>query len=214
MHKAQVQAVSMVLVAGIILVLAGSAYFWGKPLIDKRTTVTDASTAKAFMIELDRQITEVSRSGGTKTVTIPLISGASLEVNEANNEIIYRFITPQAMIDMGQGSTSVPVETYDVSDPGPYGGSPRIIMLQGEPIENDRYLMTLNMTYRTLETSSEPYRGYKIAILDGGRLNTDSAMSRVSVSYIGRTTVAGGCCGSPPDGSGERLETEVNVTIS
>lgn len=210
MQRGQVEAISMVLVASIILILAGSAYFWGKPLLDKRATVTDVSTAKSFMIELDRQIVEVSRSGGTKTINVPGISGSSVGVNESGNEILFRFITPQAMMETGSGSTSVPVETYDVSDPGSYGGSPRMILLEGEPQGNDGYLMTLRLKYRTLETDTDPFRGYKIVLLDGGRMNTNQAVSRIVASFSGRNTNITGCCG----GMGELTETLINVTIS
>ena len=210
MKTGQVQAISMVLVAGMILALAGAAYFWGKPLLDKRATVTDVSTAKAFMVELDRQIVEVSRSGGTKTVDIPRISGSAVHVNESGNEILYQFITPESMIDMGEGSVSVPVDTYDISPVGSYGSSPRIILLEGEPQSNNMYLMTLRLKYRTLETDTEPYRGYRIVILDGGNLNPSQPSSRVIAKFDSRSTDPTGCC----SGMGERTDTIINVSIS
>ncbi|UCD03131.1 MAG: hypothetical protein JSV63_00655 [Candidatus Aenigmatarchaeota archaeon] len=200
----------MVLVAAIILLLAGSAYFWGKPLLDKRTTVTDVSTAKSFMIELDRQIVEVSRSGGTKTINVPRISGSSIDVNETGNEILFRFLAPEAMMEMDGSSTSVPVDTYDVSPEGSYGSSPRIILLEGEPQENNLYLMTLRLKYRTLQTDTAPLRGYRIVLLDGGYINPGQASSRVIANFLRRETDPAGCC----SGMGERTDTVINVSIS
>jgi hypothetical protein len=212
-RKAQVQAISMVLIAGIILTLAGTAYFWGKPMIEKRTTMTDVSTAESFMLELDRQITEVARSGGSKAVSIPRIPGASVKVNESGNEILLRFLTSQQMLGMGEDSMSVPVETYDTDLVGTYGGSPRIILLEGEPVENDQFLMTLRLHYRPLETRSDPYKGYRIEIVDGGT-NSMGAPSRVTVSYLETTTAPGQCCGTPPSGAGDRLDTKINVSVA
>ncbi len=213
MSKAQVQAVSMVLITGIILALAGAAYFWGRPMIEKRATMTDISTAESFMLELDRQITETSRSGGTKAVNIPRIPGASVKVNGSGNEILFRFISSQPMLGAGEEKASVPVETYDLDPVGPYGGSPRIIILESEPIDNSQFLMTLRLRYRPLETSGDSPKGYRIEIVDGG-MNNMGAPSRVAVSYLGTATVPGQCCGIPPSGDGERLDTRINVTIS
>ena len=208
MKKAQVQAISMVLMAGIVLALAGAAYFWGAPLIEKRTTVTDVSTAKSFILELDKQIVDVARSGGSKTVNIPRITGASLKVNQSGNEILFRFVTAQAMLGMGEGSMSVPVETYDDSDTGVYGGSPRIIKLYGEPVDNNQYLMTLRLKYREL-VASNPDKGYKIAITDGGNLAGSDAQSRVSANFVNITTDPTGA-----ENGGDLIETYINVTIS
>ena len=206
MKKAQVQAISMVLMAGIVLSLVGVAYFWGKPLIDKRVTVTDVSTAESFMLELDRQIVDVARSGGSKSVNIPGIAGASLNANQSGNEILFRFITTQAMLGMGEGSMSVPVETYDMEPVGQYGGSPRIITLEGEPVDNNQYLMTLRLKYRELDA---PDKGYKITITDGGSLAGNNAQSRVSANFVNTTTIQLGA-----DNSGDLISTYINVTIS
>jgi hypothetical protein len=212
MSKAQVQAVSMVLIAGIILALAGAAYFWGRPMIEKRSTMTDISTAESFMLELDREITEVARSGGIKAVNIPRIPGTSVRVNASGNELLLRFISSQPMLGAGDKKASVPVETYDLDPVGPYGGSPRIIILESEPIDS-QFLMTLRLKYRPLETSSDPPKGYMIEIVDGGVTGMD-APSRVEVSYIGTVTSPGKCCGIPPSGDGDRLDTRINVTVS
>ena len=138
-RKAQVQAITMVLMAGVVISLVGAAWFWGKPMIDKRTTMTEVSTAEDFILELDKQIVEVARSGGSKSVRIPAIAGTALKVNATGdpnfgNEIVFLFTTDQAMIEVGGGSAEVPVETYDENPVGPYGGSPRILTPRGHGV--------------------------------------------------------------------------------
>ena len=65
MFKGQVQAISLVLVAGIVMSLAGAAYFWGKPLMEKRSSMTDVATAEAFIIQLDKEIVDVAKKSLT-----------------------------------------------------------------------------------------------------------------------------------------------------
>jgi hypothetical protein len=209
MPKAQVQAISMVLIAGIVISLAGVAYFWGRPMIEKRSTLTDISTAESFMVQLDSHILDLARSGGTKTLNNPQIAGVSLYLNATGdpvyeNELIFQFFTTQAMLGMGEGSMSIPVETYDESPVGAYGGSPRIITLEGQP-EGDQYLMTLRLRYRQLE-ADDPAKGYRIVLADGGR----TGHNQVTVSFIGTEAVSGACCG----GSGDLIKTNINLTIS
>jgi len=207
-RKVQVQAISMVLIAGIVLALAGTAYFWGKPLLEKRSTATDVSSAESFMLELNSQIISIARSGGSKSVVIPHIQGSAVSVNQTGNEILFRFGAGQAMLDMGDGTGLIPVETYDMSPVGSYGDSPRIITLTGQPAGNDQYLMTLRLKYRELDATN-PDKGYEIVILNGGNLAQNTAPSRIIVSFIGTDTKSNGA-----KNGGDLIETNINVTLA
>ncbi|MFC2143859.1 hypothetical protein ACFLQO_00650 [Candidatus Aenigmatarchaeota archaeon] len=48
----QTQTLSLVLITGIVIAMIGMAYAWGMPLIQKRTTITEYSTAENFILEL------------------------------------------------------------------------------------------------------------------------------------------------------------------
>jgi hypothetical protein len=217
MGKGQVETISIILIAGIIISLAGAAYFWGKPAIEKRSTLADIANAKTFMVQLDKDITEVAKSGGTRTVSIPKISGSSLSVDTAANQIVFRFMTTQAMLDMESGVGTIPVETFDEDDPGPYGGSPRIITLEAQK-DGQQYLMTLRLKYRELNevpscVDAGPAvgtpRGYKITLEDGGSTAKDSP-GAVSVFFSGTETQSR----SEIDDCGTLTKTKVRVTLS
>jgi hypothetical protein len=207
MRRGQVETITIVLIAGIIISLAGAAYFWGRPMIEKRSSLAEISNAKSFIVQLDKEIVETARSGGTRTLSIPKISGSSFKVNATTNEILFRFVVTQAVLDTGSsGTTSVPVETFDVDDPGLYGGSPRIITLEAERVESGQYLMTLRLKYRELR-SSVP-RGYKIVLEDGGS-TAEGSPGGVSVFFAGTETESRGS-GS----GGELTKTLIRVTLS
>lgn len=213
MAKGQVQAISMVLIAGIVISLVGVAYFWGKPVIEKSSTRADISNAKQFIVQLDKNIVEVSRSGGVKALDVPRLAGSSLVIDEDNNQILFKFFTTQAMYEMGEDSAPVPVETTDQNIPGPYGGSPRIITLRGEPQPDGQYLMILNLTYRELR-SNDPKRGYEVAAVDGGETpgaGSSGFMSVVASYASGPNPVI--TPRSDEDG-GELTTTKVSISIS
>jgi hypothetical protein len=217
MRKGQVETISIILIAGIIISLAGAAYFWGKPAIEKRSTLADIANAKSFMVQLDKDIIEVAKSGGTRTVSIPKISGSSISVDTATNEMLFRFVTTQAMLDMEGGVGTIPVETFDEDDPGPYGGSPRIITLQAEK-DGQQYIMTLRLKYRELNevpscAQSGPAvgtpRGYKITLEDGGS-TSEGSPGAVSVFFSGTETQSR----NEVTDCGTLTKTKVRVTLS
>ena len=169
--KAQTQALSLVLIAGIVIAMIGLAYAWGMPLIQKRTTITEFSTAQNFILTLDSKITEIVNSGvGEFRLDIPsgfvrvIDYGAS---DPDNNSIIMEFITNQPMI---MNASQVLLKTTSFGEVGTYGESePRIITLTGEGFGTG-YKMEIKLHYRELDTKT---KGYKIALkpttLTGGK---------------------------------------------
>jgi hypothetical protein len=205
MMKAQVQAISLVIITGIVMSLAGAAYLWGKPLMEKRSSITDISTAESFMAQLDKEIVGITRNKGEKSVNIPNVPGASFIVDEAQNAIIFKFLTNQPMIAIGDKAMPIPIETTHIEKNGTYGESPRTITLQGEAYGTE-YLLTLKMTYRTLFTASAPKKAYQISV----RSASKTGNSRISVAYGGTATEAI----TDEDGRVELLKTYIDVGVS
>jgi hypothetical protein len=207
MRRGQVETITIVLIAGILISLAGVAYFWGRPMMEKRSTLADVSNAKSFIVQLDKEIVETARSGGTRTLSIPKISGSYFRVNETGNEILYRFVATQAVLEIPNGATAtIPVETFDEAPVGLYGGSPRIITMESTRMQSGQYLMTLRLKYRELR--SDVPRGYMIALDDGGS-STSSSPDGVSVFFAGTETDSRGA-----GAGGDLIKTIVRVTLS
>ena len=183
MHKAQVQAISLVLITGIVMSLAGAAYFWGKPHIEKRSAITDIASAESFVLRLNDEILDVARNKGEKSLNIPSLPASSLLVNESGDEIIYNFVSSQPMLKLGDKRMPIPIETEHIEVVGTYGESPRIIILESTAYET-QYLMSLTMTYRQLNTDTVPRKGYKIVVKPGGKTGNN----KISVSYAGTET--------------------------
>ncbi len=183
MLKAQVQAISLVLITGIVMSLAGAAYFWGRPLIEKRSAITDIASAESFILRLNDEIMDVARNRGEKSLNIPSLPGSSMLVNGSGNEIIYSFVSNQPMLKLGDRRMPVPIETEHIEVIGTYGESPRIITLESRAYET-QYLMTLRLRYRQLNTDTVPRKGYGIVLNSAGKTGNN----KISVSFAGTET--------------------------
>ncbi|RLJ10366.1 MAG: hypothetical protein DRP15_00170 [Candidatus Aenigmatarchaeota archaeon] len=163
--KAQIQPISMVLVAGIVIAIIGTSLIWGIPLIEKRTTLADFSLAQSFILELDKKITEIASTGsGSYTLHIPtgylrVIPYGSNDPD--NNSIILELVVKQPLILNG----TIPIKTTSLVENETYGeAEPRIITLTAESSGTGETRLKFKLHYRELDTTTLPLRGYKIAL--------------------------------------------------
>ena len=68
--KGQQEALSAVLISGILIGVVGSVYFWGIPLIQKNKDVSLLENSEAFMQTLDSKIKAVANNGGRDQIVI------------------------------------------------------------------------------------------------------------------------------------------------
>jgi len=161
--KAQVNTLSIVLIAGIVVAMIAIAYAWGMPLIQKRTTITEFSTAQNFILSLDSKITDIANSGsGEFILDIPSgfvnVYGYG-DGNPDNNSVVLEFVTDQPMIT---NASNVLLKTNSFGEVGVYGESePRIITMSNEVSAASKNKMKLKLHYRELDSET---KGYKIAL--------------------------------------------------
>jgi len=187
--KAQTQVISVVLLTGIIISLVGTAYMWGKPLIEKRTTLTEFSSAMDFILELDKRITDLANSGsGSFYVDIPkgILRVVGYNENDPdNNSIIYEIPVSQP-IAYNASTILLKTSSYDMI--GMYGeAEPRIITLNVISNDDGGYTLRFKIYYRELDTQTA---GYQIALNPVATSNI--ATQRLTVSFEKKETIPGG----------------------
>jgi hypothetical protein len=187
MRKAQTEAITLVLISGIIISLVGFAWTWGKPMIDKRSVMTQFASATRFMEDLDEKIVNMagtcsSQGSCEETITLPFAGLVTLD--EANNAITYTFDVNQPLITKGE----VIFNTVDNGTVARYGEKPSVISLRGKTTPSSLYTLIFTLRYRELD-STEPWKGYKIQLTSlSGNVNGNN---RIIISYGGSETRAG-----------------------
>ncbi len=184
--KAQSQVISIVLITGIIISLAGTAYMWGIPIIEKRSAIADYSAALDFVLDLDEKIVELANSG-SGSYSMPIEKGTVRVVpynadSPDNNSVIYTVPVSQPI---AEESSEVILRTASVDEVGIYGeAEPRIITMNVTKT-GDSYLMKFKIHYRELDTRT---KGFRIA------LDTASANGQGSaiISYSRTETIPSG----------------------
>src|SRR3989344_99155 len=128
--KGQQEALSAILISGILIGVVGSVYFWGVPLIQKNKDISLLETSESLMNDLDSKIKAVANNGGRDqmTVTVPglvTFDGSTIDLEIETEGTIY---ATNAQIPLGRSVASnlktdftsgIPVKygTWGVDDP-------------------------------------------------------------------------------------------------
>jgi hypothetical protein len=201
--KAQTQTLSVVLIAAIVIAMIGLAYAWGMPLIQKRTTITEFSTAQNFILNLDSKITDIANSGaGEFVLDIPngFVMALPYDASDPdNNSIIMEFMTDQPMI---VNASRILIKTTSFGEVGVYGESePRIITLTSQGFGTGHRMM-IKLHYRELDAET---RGYKIAL----NTVTQSGEKRIKVGFDRNVVQQGGA-----SNGGDLILTYVRIEVT
>jgi hypothetical protein len=187
MRKAQTEAITLVLISGIVISLVGFALTWGQPMIQKRSAITQFTSAVRFMEDLDKKIVNMAgacSSEGACEETMDLPVPGLIILNESSNTILYEFDVNQPLITRSE----VLFNTVDNGTVARYGETPGVISFRGQNAGTNTYTLIFSLRYRELD-SSEPWKGYKIQLLNqSGRL---SGNSKIIISYGNPETRAG-----------------------
>jgi hypothetical protein len=99
--KGQTQAVTAVMITGIVMGGIGTAYLWGVPMLEKRQVEQDVTTTEEDVLNLRDEIESVSQrgSGASSSVTI------DADTITVDNEDEYIQITNQLDQSADQGFT-------------------------------------------------------------------------------------------------------------
>ncbi len=131
LRVAQTQAVSMILISGIVLAMVAVTYNWGAPMVEKSQTSSRLIQAQEVMSMVKQRITDAAMSGEQKSFRVNL--DGTLEISPLKNSVIYSVTTEglgigsMSYISLDSASDAFSYETYALN--ASTGG---IINLAGE----------------------------------------------------------------------------------
>lgn len=171
--RGQTEALSAVLLSGILIGVVGSVYFWGIPLIQKNKDNSLLETSETFMNTLDQKIKFVANNGGRDRVVISVpgivrFDGQALELSIDTQGTIYAVDAP---IQLGR-TAAVNLRTdTSVNPPILYGtwgqDDPVLFTVKSTELASNRYTTYYTLDYLELR-NDKTLKTYKIDLTGSG----------------------------------------------
>ena len=157
-----VEAISTLLITGILIGVVGTVYFWGLPLIQKNKDISVLESTEDFMKELNERVKLVASAGGRETIQfnqpgIIKFEGTSINVILDTEGTIYAAESP---VPLSRNGVSVESGVWGIDQP-------ERISVVANNLGDKRYRDTFDLRYIPLSVSSfSPKKEYFIQ-LDG-----------------------------------------------
>lgn len=167
--KGQQEALSAVLISGILIGVVGSVYFWGVPLIQKNKDISILESSEAFMRQLDEKIRSVANNGGRDHIVISMpgivsFDGETIRLTIETQGTIY---ATDAEIPLGRNAVS----TLTQSGGQFYGAwgvdDPVLFNVKSIKLGENSYKNEYTLTYIELR-NSKSLRDFKIDLTGSG----------------------------------------------
>lgn len=151
--KGQHEALSVIMISGILIGVVGSVYFWGLPLIQKNKDIALFENSEAYMRNLNEKIKYVANYGGRDEVkiTLPVFmyfnSDKTIEMIVQTAGTIY---ARDAEIPMGKNDCTASTGTWGI-----YG--PDVMCLKSVGLGENAYRTTFSLKYINLTSGAKTY---------------------------------------------------------
>ncbi len=155
MHLKGQEAVSVLLISGILIGVVGSVYFWGVPLIQKSRDAQLLENAEALMLLIDQKIKTVAASGGRENIKIVepgtiRFSGGKIHYNISTDGTIY---ATDASIPLGE------TRNCDDTKAGVLGqDDSAVLCVASNQLSSAKYQNTYSLSYRNLTSGLKIFR--------------------------------------------------------
>ena len=157
LRTGQTEAVSLVIISGVVITLVCAAYFWGMPLIDKRAASTDFESAKNSIMDINKKVVALANAGGGK-VDIQLQKALTLipadSTDTDNNTIMLTYGVNQPVLYSGPEDSVIYLGTTigdALQGTGVFGqSSPGVITMKQTATMSSTYLLTTRLRFRPL----------------------------------------------------------------
>ena len=142
------QAISVILLTGILIVTVSSIYFWGIPLIEKNKDIALQENTENFMRNLAERVKYVANNPGREQIRLDIdgvlrYDGDSIELDVETRGTIYE---AGGFIPLGKNDCSVASGTWGVNNP-------ETLCVKSQLIGERSYLTTYRLSFVQLDTS-------------------------------------------------------------
>ena len=204
-RKGQQDVLSAVMLTGIMVVIVGSVYFWGIPLVQKNRDVNALQNSEDFMRTLSDKIKFVANNAGKDqlSVTVPVIISFDNDVDIIRLAIETEGSIYAAGADIPLSRTGDETCGFKTDITGVWGvDQPEVLCVRTTELAENAYKSIYTLKYIKLERKITDVTS-KIHKID--LIGTDGSVGQdhsIVMEYVGSTT----------DDEGV-LNTEVKITL-
>lgn len=152
--KGQQEAITAILISGILIGVVGSVYFWGLPLIQKNKDISVLENSESFMKNLNEKIKYIANNGGREQVriTVPAV------VRFTDDKIIELVVESEGTIYNINAEIPLGKNTECHAAEGTWGlDNMEILCVKSVKVGEDSYRTTYSLSYMNLTSGSKKY---------------------------------------------------------
>ncbi|MFB6099774.1 MAG: hypothetical protein ABEK16_00740 [Candidatus Nanohalobium sp.] len=202
--KGQTQAVTAVMITGVIIGGIASAYVWGVPLVEKRQAQAELDSVESSVLELQSSIVSVARSGQGSSGEVKLsLENGKVQVNSTGNYIDVTVFSSSAPYAAGTWSMLRGQSRQGLSiGAGSYGiqgeNSPGVVAVR--KVSSASSAVTYRVEFRNLLTTTASSQ--ELRLIDIQSAGSPAAAGEVTVEFTndGRRFDTGGQAYELPSG--------------
>ena len=178
--KGVIEAVSALLITGIMIGVVGTVYFWGLPLIQKNKDASVLAGTEDFMRELNNRVKLVANVGGREEVKFNLpgiisFDSSSIKVVLDTEGTIY---AAEAPVPLSKNNPSAAAGTWGIDES-------EVISVIAQQLTDKKYRETYSLRYIPLTVKSDT-GGIKIYVIEPTGINSVGGQgSSVIISSAG-----------------------------
>jgi hypothetical protein len=156
--KGQTQAVTAILITGVIIGAVASAYIWGVPLVEKRQSQAELQQVESDAEDLERAIRSIAESGSGSSDEVQLaLDSGEVNVNPGENYIEFTAFAENAPYPIDSWSLLRGQSRQGLSfGAGQFGlqgeNTPGVVAVQRESGSNS--VVTYRVEFRNLRTTT------------------------------------------------------------
>lgn len=179
------QAVSAVLISGILIGMVGSVYFWGVPLVQKSRDSSVLEGVESLMLLIDQKIRVIASAGGRETIRLYDTGLLSF----SNGRLTYDVSTDGTVYASGGAVTLGTTKNCDNSKPGAFGkDDATVLCVTSEQLADLKYSNRYVLSYRNL---AEGLKTYRIRLTGADATGGSGSSLVIQNSGVSETTEGG-----------------------
>ena len=191
--KGAAEALTAVIMTGVLIGVVGSVYLWGLPLIQKNKDIASLHAAESFMVDLSNKIKDVVNSAGRQRIAVSApgilnFDGSKFQFTVKTDGTIY---STEGQIPLGRNGCS--------PDTGVFGVQDSATLCVSSTKIGDKFETVYTLKFIQLDTEGVDSR----KIVFSGRPNAGGETRVITLDNTGTTK----------EPSGSKIITKANIAV-